>query len=83
MSEESDTEPFETNRLIGAWLLYEQYRKGIEEKIKGLELSSFNMNFNDAKTEKTFRARLAEIQVLLDKILRLLGPEKEARTLVA
>jgi hypothetical protein len=78
-----DTTEAETVTLIGSWVRFEELRKEMEAKVKGLELSSFNMNFGDAKSEKAFRQRLSEIQTLLDKILRLLGPETtEAKTVV-
>jgi exonuclease VII small subunit len=56
--------------ILGAWFEYEQYRKQLEQTVKDLEFSNFNMSFG-AKTEEEFRKKLEEARRLIDKIVEL------------
>jgi exonuclease VII small subunit len=56
--------------FLGAWFQYEQYRKQLEQIVKDVEFSSFNLQFG-AKTEESFRKKLEEARRLIDKIVEL------------
>ena len=65
---ESETKPF---NLVGAWIQFEELRKNLEEHVTGIELSKFNLQYG-SKTEAEFKSKLREIQILVDKIVRLI-----------
>jgi hypothetical protein len=61
--------------VVEAWLQYENMRKQLEEVVKELELSHFNLIFG-SKTEVEFRAKIRQARILLEKIDALMGPER-------
>jgi exonuclease VII small subunit len=70
---------------LGAWFQFEQLRKVLEQTIKDIEFSNFNLSFG-AKNELVFHQKLAEARTLIDKITELLNsgpPSLEARTHVS
>lgn len=75
--------PMPKLNVVGAWLRYEDLRKGLEKNVKELELSNFNLTFG-AKTEAEFRERLRQARILLDKITELIDSQSESsRTVVS
>jgi len=65
-----------TPNIIGAWILFEEYRRDLQKKISELELTSLNLTYS-LKSEADFRQRLKDARSLFDKIEALIGPPRE------
>jgi len=65
-----------TPNIIGAWILFEEYRRDLQKKISELELTSLNLTYS-LKSEADFRQRLKDARSLFDKIEELIGPPRE------
>ena len=63
--------------IVGAWFEFAQLRKELEERVKGLEITGFNLQYG-TKTEAEFRQRLREARLLFEKIEDLIGPPTTA-----
>ena len=68
--------------LIRDWIEFEGLRKELEEHVKEIELSNFNLHYS-SKSEAEFRGKLRRIRILLDRIERLLGPPGEEPAMFA
>jgi hypothetical protein len=78
----SENEKGET--LVASWLSFAHMLRDLQSKAKDLELSNFSLSYG-AGTEKEFRSKLREIEILVGKMVALIGPEtsEEPKTLVS